>query len=397
MYGISLSSMSGIPIYDSNAPGSAVPPLLINSYSTLTIPANWRAVTFLANNFASFPRSIYKDESKAQHPLNTLLSRRPNGYQDAFQFWHSLFLSASHIGNGYARIERDAAGFRPKALHKLLSEDITPFRYIDDKGQVTQCYYEKPTKAIYLGQDIIHLMGSLSYDGQAALAPITLFVNAYQKASLIDRFMTRILMKGTVLRGAVELPGEASQETIEQIINQIRTFFMGADAERDVLVIPGGGKLNNSGLTPMDGQIIEQSSLSTKQIAQIHGIHPYFLFDDKDGKYRNTVEQAGSDVLRFTLRPLIERYESQLTNKLLTDAEQDGGYSVHIDPTALVRGDTLTITSTNTALAAAGIKTPNEVRGDIGLPPSTDPIADKLKVSGDTSPPLPGPSAARDS
>jgi hypothetical protein len=91
-------------------------------------------------------------------------------------------------------------------------------------------------------------------------------------------------------------------------------------------------------------------------------------------------------VVRYTLRPWIEQIESELTSKLLSDAEQAQGLTVELDPHALLKGDTTATTNAAVQKVNAGLTTPNEERRALGYPKSTDPEADKLKRTGDTSP-----------
>ncbi len=322
-------------IVNTNQPGQIIPSMLVNSYSVLTLPAYYRAINFLSNNLASFPRSVRLNEMKTtvSHPVQKIIGRNPNNYQNANTFWKTLFFHAAHLGNGYALIER-SNGFAPVALHNLTPDDIVPFRYLDDEGQVGQFYAHRAVNKIYPGADVLHLSG-LCYDGMSGENPVTLHAATFQRAGMIDQHFTRYLQKGTILRGAVEIPAEASEEQAESIINLIRTQHQGANAERDVLVLSGGAKLNNQTLSPQESQLVEQNATITKQISQITGVPPHFLYDLTEGKYNNVPEQAGIDVVRWTFRPWLDQIQDELSNKLLSDGELDQGYSVFLDPEAL--------------------------------------------------------------
>src|SRR5688572_17996989 len=81
--------------YDGGA--GTLPPVPISAYSTLTIPAYARAINFLADNLASFPRAVHRDgaEPDTPHRLTKLIGRRPNSYQNAYSFWRTLFFHAA--------------------------------------------------------------------------------------------------------------------------------------------------------------------------------------------------------------------------------------------------------------------------------------------------------------
>ncbi len=269
----------------------------------------------------------------------------------------------------------------------MLPPDVWPFRYdhADGAGPM-QYYYHRLTKTILPGNDVIHLQ-ALSYDGQMGHDPVWLHRESLQRGLTLDRFMTRFLQKGTVMRGAIEIPTSATPDQVEALVTLLRTQFRGAEAERDVMVLTDGAKLNNSTLTPQESELIAQGAYTTKQIAQITGVPPQFLYELGEQKYTpGAIEQVGQDVVRYTFRPWIEQTEDELTLKLLNDTEQDAGFEVKLDPTALLRGDATTMTTTTTARVNAGIETRNEARRELGLPQSDDPEADKLKTLGDTTP-----------
>lgn len=373
---------------------TAIAATLINCYSTLANPAYFRAIAFLSQNLASFPRSVrmkgHEGEDDA-HPLARLLRRRPNGYQNSFQFWSALFFHATHNGNGYGRIQR-GAGYTPVALHNLCPEHVTPFRYQHEThtaGEILQFYLYKPTNGatpqVFPAADVIHLQG-MSHDGMAGMDPVELHTRTHQKAATLDNYQTHYLQKGTVIRGSIEVPVGVDEERLEQMQDLLARQFNGPEAERDILILSDGAKLENKTLTPQQSQLHEQKAATTKDIAQITGVPPQFLFEYGEVKYINTIEQMGQDVVRYCFRLWIEQAEDELTLKLLSIADQDAGHSVRINPEALLRGDTKTQTDTLLAQVAGRVRTPNEARVKLDLPELDDPEADKLKATGDTSP-----------
>ena len=374
---------TGYLIYDVNTPG-VLGPAVINSYTTLAIPPYWRAMAFLSENLASFPKSVRKDNVDVPHRLTRLLQLRPNTYQDASLFWRTLFFHWAHYRNAFAVIERDTQ-MQPKALHVKIPEMVAPFRLLDDDGQASSFYWVGGYKPkIYAGDDVIHLSG-LSYDGIGGFNPVFVHSETLERSRLLDRYVTRFLTKGSIIRGSVEVPAGMNKDQQESIVSTIRSHFLGADADRDLLVLSGGAKFTNNGTTPRDSELVAQFSLNTKQVSQITGVPPHFLMDDAEGKYNNNPQQAADDVVRWCFRPIIENFEPQLTLKLLTIAEAEAGLSVHLDADRLVRGDAQTLSTIVVAQKNAGILSANDARKKLGEPPSSDPEADKLKTSGDTT------------
>jgi|SRR5665213_147738 len=358
-------------------------PTVVNSFTTLSVPAYWRAVNFKSANMASFPRSVHKNGIETPHRLDKLLQRKPNGYQSPTMCFRTWFFHQAHYQNGYLEIERDSL-FNPIAVHNRRPEIVAPFRYLEDDGSITQWYYVQDHAPHFVASsDMMHLTGT-SYDGMSGLNPNWTHGETFERARLLDRYITRFLVKGSIVRGSIELPAGLSQEQQDAVVSTIRRF-KGADAEDDLLVLSDGTTLNNKTLSNDQSQLIELHQLSTKQIGQITDVNPYFLFDDPDGKYNGNPEQAGEDVVRYCFRLLIEQAEDELI-KLLSEADADAGYTVHIDPAALIRGDVETEAAVVVQLKAAGIINGNEARQETGYPQSSDPEATKLKTSGDTTP-----------
>lgn len=147
----SLGTFNGVLVYSSNDPGGAViPAALINSYSSLTIPAYYRAINVLANNLANFPRSVYENgqQRDVTHPLDRILKRRPNGYQNCYVLYRTWFAHAAHHGNGFLRIQRAKNGVAIDSLHNMLPGEVLPFRVdtVGDGSGWQQFYVWSPPK-----------------------------------------------------------------------------------------------------------------------------------------------------------------------------------------------------------------------------------------------------------
>lgn len=368
--------------------GSVLGPIVVNAYTTLGIPPYWRAMNFVANNMATFPRFVARGGTEVTHALTPLLKRRPNRYQGPAMFWRTLFFHRAHAGNGYAEIERDRL-YRPVALHVRPPESVVAF-WVDpgDGSGPAAYYYCGPTRLaeahIVAAADMIHLSG-LSYDGVAGMNPVTVLAEALERARSVDKFMTRYLQRGTVIKAAVQLPAGLDEEQQARVVATIRNHFAGPNADRDIIVLSEGATLNNAGVSAVDAQLIQQAAYTTKQVAQITGVPPVFLYDLTESKYRASTEQDYQAVVRDLFRPLIEQDEDEFSAKLLTDADVAAGLGIELDPSALLRGDTTTTSAVTLAQVAAGVITANEGRAALGYAKSTDPDADKLKRNGDTT------------
>ena len=387
---------SALPFYAGGAfgPGTAViPPVVITPWSALAVPAFRRAVELLSATLASLPRSVTLNGAKlaTAHPLDGLLRRRSNECQTAADLWAAWFLHAVHTGNGFLRVDR-RGGFWPTALYNLLPEDVAPFRVRHADGVVRQWYVHVPTHrlpgepatSVIPGADVLHLKG-MSHDGMTGVDPVALHASTFQRASTLDRFQTKYMQQGTVLRGVLSFKKRLTPEQVTEAKAMVRQYKLTSDGEfDDVLILHDEAGFQNVTLTPEASQTVEQQAALTKTFAQITGVPPELLFELSEAKYRST-EQEGQNLVRYGLRPWLSRAEAEMTDKLLTDQEQVAGYAVRVNPDALLRGDTDAVNKSAIETKNAGLRTQNEGRELIGLPRLDDPEADKLQTLGSTA------------
>lgn len=387
-----------LTIYRSNQSGWLPPVGSVTGYNSLSITPHWRAVNFLANNLGSLSRSVHADGAPVAHSIDRYLKRKPNDYQNASQFWRAWFFAAIQESNGYARIERGPRN-EVVALHNLRTCDVTPYRFRDGDGAVHQFFYvqnladgplsdaQGNALPVLPGSDVLHLMGA-SFEGELGAETSALFADTFLRAKTLDRYATMYLASGTHVKGAIEIPEGAAEEQVEQIVDMV-TKYQGPESSGDLMVLFGGAKLNNSTISPVESQLVEQGSVVTKQIAQIHGVHPFYLYDDKDGKYNNNPDAAAIELTKFTLRHWIDQVEDELSVKLLTEAEQEQGYTINLNINGLLRGDTKSVSDIAQNETKSGIRTRNEARALVGLPPDSDPASDQLQTLGATTPTAP--------
>lgn len=184
-------------IVDVPSPG-VIGPTVVNNYTTLSVPAYVRALDFKSANMASFPRSVRKNGVEVPHRLNKILQRRPNPYQSPTMLFRTWHFHEAHYANGFVEIERDAL-FNPVALHNRSPEIVSPFRYLEDDGQISGWYFVGGWNPhIVPAADMMHITG-LSYDGFNGLNPCWIHAETFERGRLIDRYITRFLVKGSVV------------------------------------------------------------------------------------------------------------------------------------------------------------------------------------------------------
>lgn len=367
--------------------GSSVyTPTIVNEYTSLTIPTFWSAVRYLSETLASMPKRVMDDQNgvnrKTNHPVNKLLTRKINQFTIPFVFWEVFFSHAIVWGNGYGEIVRDKL-FRPKELWTINPERVIPFRMLRGP-QMGQWYYIradaqlKQDARVVHGSDIIHLPG-LGFDGMCGYPVVFLMAEQLELARNINKFAGRYFKKGTQVQGSIEVPATTPQPLIDQMVKTIKEQHSGIENDYSFMVVTGGGQLKNSTIAPEASQLIESRKFSVIEICRMLRVPPHVVYDFDRATWGNA-ETMSLEAIKFTFRNWIEKTEEILTDKLLTDQEQDNGLSIVFDIDSLLRGNSVEMTDIHVKRVNGGIEKVNEARAAIGLPPDEDPASDKLRV-----------------
>jgi HK97 family phage portal protein len=389
------SVISQLPITESTPPvtvnvwsGALSDPAaaVVNEYSVLSIPAFWSGVRFISETLAGLPKGIFQQQGQSRQPvahaLNSILSRQVNPCQipfTLFETWHSHALLH---GNGYLFITRSQKTAAPTGLILLNPNAVTPFRFQGAqwflvRGGTSET--AKPTNMIIPGADVLHLAG-LGFDGMTGYPVVWLMYEALELARNYQRFASKYLKRGTQIQGSVEIPGSATRDQIDAIMDRMRRSHNGIDSDSYTFtVLTQGAKLNNATIPPEQSQLLQSRQFAVIDMCRILRVPPHIVYDLTRATWAN-IETMSIEVVKYSLMPWIQKAEQEFSAKLLTTAEQNAGLYVRFSVDSLMRGDTKTQASNVLALVNGGIITANEGRAALEMAPLDDPAASKLRI-----------------
>jgi HK97 family phage portal protein len=359
---------------DTAVPGNAY----INEYSAMTVPGFWSGVRFICESLASFRRSVYQELPDSRmiataHPLNTLLRRRISDISSPYKTIETWIHHATVWGNGYLWIKRDSQN-RPIALINMSPDITAPFVWKGEKK-----YFVKLDPPVILDdQDVLHI-AVLGFDGIRGYPLVQMMRYALETPKLAEQFQKDFLKQGTFVNGSVETPEKLTDEQYKTLKANIRPYSTPEGRKRfGLLLLSHGASLKNSTIPNQTSQMIESRKFSDIQICQILRISPHIIYQLDSQKLAN-VQQMGADVVRFSLSPWATKIEDEINAKLFSEEEQNAGYVFKLDMDALLRGDSAAISTQMMAETNGGIRTVNEARRELGLPP-VGPQGDQLRV-----------------
>ncbi len=328
----------------------------VDASTALKHAAYWRAINLLSSQIASFPLRLFKrlpngdTQEITDHPAVRLMTKKPNQITDPFIYRETMQANVLTWGNGYSEIIRDKKG-DPVELLLMKSEDVSP----RSDGRVITYNYLDRTAIDYT--KILHIKG-LCFDGVKGKAPIQTAAESIGLGLAMQKYSNNFFKNGAKQSGVLTHPLPLS----ENARNGLRTSFNKniKDKEGGTMILDEGMKYQNISIPPDQQQLLQSKKFSVDDIARWFGIPPHLLFEESRSTFNNIAEQ-GISFVRYTLTQWVERWESELENKLLREEEkEDHFFKFNMD--SLMRGNAKDRFESYRAGLDLGVYSINEVR-----------------------------------
>lgn len=343
----------------------------VSTVSALRVATVHRCVSILADQVGTIPLGVYRAggsyaERDVDHPLDRVLSRRPNRWQSAFEFRRQLTTHLLLRGNAFALIVRSPGAAQVSALLPLAPDRMV----VEQRPDTTIAYtYTRGDgrEQTLAEADVLHLR-ALSLDGVTGLSVIAQAREAIGESIEGGRHASRLLRNGVTPTGAVKVEGELSAAAYERLKADLNQHAGAGNAGR-VMVFEGGAEFSPMQMSSSDAQFLENRKYTSSQIAQIFGVPPFILGDtEKQTSFGGGLEQLMIATNRFTFGPWLTLWEGAVSRDLLSDREA-ATHEIRFDERAMLRGDTAARTQQATAWLQWGVASPNEVRAMEGMGP----------------------------
>ena len=277
--------------------------LAVNDRAALRNSTFFRAMSLISGSIGMLPLHLMrraKDgtiEKARDHPLFTVLHRKPNDAQSASQFKSYMQLCALLDGNAYARIVRSRGAVRQ--LIPLPRRSVRPqvshtydlsFRYQPSSGGPVTLAKE----------DVFHFRGPISLDGLTGVSLLDVAADTLGLSYRALQAAGRLLDKGTMARGALETDMQLGEEAIGNLRNSLRENFAGADADEDWLILEEGLKAKVLSGSAKDNELVALRQQEAEEISRFTGTpRPLLMFDETS--WGSGIEQLGLFFVTYCL------------------------------------------------------------------------------------------------
>lgn len=244
-------------------------------------------------------------------------------------------------GDSYALIDRDRRitrggairGFRP--LH---TDRVQSWR--NERNELLYWVIDPDTDEIrtVYPDDILHFPG-FGFDGTRSLSVVQHAARMnIGNAIAANRYAGTTFKEGALPQIALKYP-KGLNSTQAQVAREAFAATYGqssGNGRKFPLVLPDGADAKELSITPEDAQLLETRQFESQQICQAAGVPPILIGDSsKVSAWGTGIEQITLGFVRFTVKPILRRWEEELNRKINRRAPN----FLRFDLTELLRGD----------------------------------------------------------
>lgn len=344
--------------------------IVVNEATVLSIPAVKRAVSVIASTVAGLPVNIAKKhdngylESIKNHELKYLLNYEPNAVNDKVTFFETLIQNLLIHGNGFAVINRDA-NYKVESL-QLLHPDLVTVKILKNGNVKYEISRLQARKKTFRPDEIIHVQASSS-NGFLGLSPLELNRSTFALALNVIEFGKAYYENGGFLTGVVKHPASLSDAAIKRLKASLARYSGSAKAGKQ-LILDEGMDYQTLTINPAQAGFVEVNQYLISEFSRIFGIPPFMLGDLSKSTMQN-VESLTLSFVKHTVIEHLNKIESELSRKLLTEAEKYAGTCISFNLDDLLKADSRTRGEYVRNLFNVGALSVDEIRLMEGLPP----------------------------
>lgn len=300
----------------------------------------------LAGPISTLPMMVFrrldgdKREIARDHPLFSILHRRPNRRQTAQEFRDE---QQRHLGtwrNCYARIIPAEDGGPLGELDPIHPSRVTRIERRED-GRV---YYEVARLKPAIGHDwlredeVWHIRKApLTEDGLRGKAVWETDKETIGKALAVEKFGALYFANGGSGGGVLKHPGSfKTKEDQERFLATWRAGGTGLNRHRDRLLLHGV-EYSPFEVKNDEAQFLETKKQAGYEVASIWNMPPHRV-GMLERATNNNIEQQSIEFVMYTLAPWIAAWEQAAARDLLIGDEAEE-YFVEINVAGLLRGD----------------------------------------------------------
>lgn len=358
----------------------AVSGVQVNSTSALRYAAFFACLKVLAEDVGKLPIKLYKErpdrgrDVAKGHKVHRLISRRPNDFMTASEFWEMCVAHVVLRGNFYAF--KVIVGGEVVELLPLNPGSVVP-KLRDDWSLWYDVTFANGARDVLPASQIFHVRG-LSFDGIRGLSALEYARETLGLGIAAERHGAKLFVNGANPGGALETEQTLTDEVFERVKTSWNEKHTGLENSHKVAILEGGLKWTSVTMTNTDAQWLENRKHTDNQICGLLRVPPHKIAI-LDRSTNNNIEHQSLDYVNDGLMPHLNRIENRIRIDLLNERDEEDHFA-KFNVSALLRGDMKARSQFYKDMVYLGAYSPNDVLeledrnpregGDIYLTPS---------------------------
>lgn len=364
-------SSPGVSAHDDNP--------LIAIDAGLQVSTVWACVTLLVENIASLPLNVYITDKQGRRQsvdknnrIYQILHDQPNFYQTSLEFWEQMMLNYVLRGNAYAEILRDSPKDpeNPLDFGEVLALKPKPSDQMevhsDENNILTYKFYSGDKVTDYKAHQILHIRGM--GNGNIGMSPLDYMRNSVGLNVNAQNHTTKTFRKDARRPGVLMCDHVLTKEQRDAVKKSFGDIASGNGKE--LYVLEAQFKFEPLGMSPADIQLLETRRFSVQDLARWFGVPSVLINDSTETtSLGSSVGQIIDGFHKLKLRPLLERIEQVIQQRVLTPQQRAKGMVVEFNLDALLRSSLSDRMEVYAKGTQNGVYTRNECRRRENLEP----------------------------
>lgn len=358
----------------------AVSGVQVNSISAIRYAAFFACLKVLSEDVGKLPIKLYKErpdrgrDVAKGHKVHRLISRRPNDFMTASEFWEMCVAHVVLRGNFYAF--KVLVNGEVVELLPLNPGSVVP-KLRDDWSLWYDVTFANGTRDVLPASQIFHVRG-LSLDGIRGLSALEYARETLGLGIAAERHGAKLFVNGANPGGALETEQTLTDEVFERVKTSWNEKHTGLENSHKVAILEGGLKWTSVTMTNTDAQWLENRKHTDNQICGLLRVPPHKIAI-LDRSTNNNIEHQSLDYVNDGLMPHLNRIENRIRIDLLNERDEEDHFA-KFNVSALLRGDMKARSQFYKDMVYLGAYSPNDVLeledrnpregGDIYLTPS---------------------------
>jgi HK97 family phage portal protein len=362
---------------------------IVNLETALKVSTVFCCLRVLADGVAQVPWKLLRTNGRniveaEDHPLYSVLYRRPNEWQTSFEYRETVMFHAA-LGNHYSYINR---------VRGEVAE-LIPF----DPGQVTVKRYpdwrrefivRAPDGAVqtFPQEAIWHVRGP-SWNGWIGLDILNIAREVLGLSMAMEDQQSALFKNGVQASGTYSVEGALNDDQHAKLTKWIKEHHEGPDNAGKALVLDRAAKWLQKTMSNVDAQTLESRRYQVEEVCRAFRVMPIMVgFSDKTATYASAEQMFLAHVVH-TLSPWYERLQQSCDVNLLSKKDQKAGLYSKLIVQGLLRGALKDTASYIKELTTIGVMTRNEARAKLDMNPldGLDEPLTPANIVGNTSEP----------